>query len=61
MEIVHIDETIWSKGWTMLEQMTDKEWSLADATSFLVMRRYGMTEAFTTDKHFNQAGFLRVP
>lgn len=45
----------------MLERMTDKEWSLVDAASFIVMRRLGITEAFTSDQHFIQAGFLRVP
>lgn len=45
----------------MLEQYTDKEWSLVDAASFVVMRRLGITEAFTTDHHFEQAGFIRVP
>ena len=45
----------------LLEKYSDKEWSLVDATSFIVMRRLGITEAFTTDYHFVQAGFLRVP
>ena len=38
-----------------------KEWSLVDASSFVVMTRYGMTEALTTDYHFTQAGFARLP
>jgi predicted nucleic acid-binding protein len=61
VQIVHIDEQIWSEGWAMLERMSDKEWSLVDATSFVVMRHLGITEAFTSDHHFAQAGFVPVP
>jgi predicted nucleic acid-binding protein len=33
----------------------DKGWSLADCFSFVVMERWHMTEALTTDRHFEQA------
>jgi predicted nucleic acid-binding protein len=35
----------------------DKHWSMTDCTSFLVMRERGLTDAPTTDHHFEQAGF----
>jgi uncharacterized protein len=35
----------------------DKDWSLTDCSSFLIMRRYGIDSALTHDKHFEQAGF----
>ena len=35
----------------------DKEWSLTDCTSFVVMQEEGLTDALTTDHHFEQAGF----
>ena len=35
----------------------DKEWSLTDCTSFVVMRDAGLHESLTTDHHFEQAGF----
>ena len=39
----------------------DKDWSLVDAVSFVIMRQLGLREAFTSDHHFSQAGFVRVP
>ena len=34
----------------------DKNFSLTDATSFAVMERLGITQAFTFDHHFSQYG-----
>lgn len=61
VEIIYIDHELDDEAWVLLENRLDKEWSLVDASSFIVMRRFGMTEALTTDHHFTQAGFLRVP
>ncbi|MGO9337745.1 MAG: type II toxin-antitoxin system VapC family toxin [Terracidiphilus sp.] len=35
----------------------DKDWSMTDCSSVLIMRRYGIDSALTHDKHFEQAGF----
>ena len=35
----------------------DKDYSFTDATSFAVMERFGITTAFTFDRHFAQYGF----
>jgi predicted nucleic acid-binding protein len=35
----------------------DKQWSFTDCVSFSVMRELRMRDAFTTDHHFQQAGF----
>jgi hypothetical protein len=39
------------------EQRPDKDWSLTDCISFLLMEERGITEALTADHHFEQAGF----
>ncbi len=39
------------------EQRPDKEWSLTDCLSFLLMEERGIAEALTADHHFEQAGF----
>jgi uncharacterized protein len=36
---------------------SDKTWGLVDCASILVMQEMGVTEAFTNDRHFEQAGF----
>lgn len=58
---IHIDDATHAEAWALLRQMMDKEWSLVDAASFVVMRRPGITKAFTSDHHFTQASFVRVP
>lgn len=37
----------------------DKTWNLVDSASFTVMRHHRIGEAFSTDHHFDQAGFVR--
>lgn len=59
--IIHIDPELDAAAWRLLAQYNDKTWSLVDAASFVVMRQFGIIEAFTGDHHFVQAGFVRVP
>ncbi|MBO9369976.1 MAG: type II toxin-antitoxin system VapC family toxin [Chloroflexi bacterium] len=60
VEIVHIDQDLDSQAWGLLKSRPDKEWSLTDCASFVVMKRRGILEALTTDHHFEQAGFVRL-
>ena len=47
-------------GLNLYEQRLDKDWGLTDCISFVVMQREQIQEAFTSDKHFEQAGFIRL-
>jgi predicted nucleic acid-binding protein len=38
----------------------DKEWSLTDCASFVLMRERGLTQALAHDHHFEQAGFVAL-
>ena len=60
IEIVHIDEVLDQEAWKLLAERLDKQWSLVDAASFVVMRERGISEALTTDRHFEQDGFIRL-
>ncbi|WP_295431562.1 hypothetical protein [uncultured Thiodictyon sp.] len=44
----------------MLRNTSRRRLSLVDCSSFQVMRRLAVSEAFTFDKHFSGQGF-RVP
>ena len=44
-------------GLALYEARPDKGYSLADCISMQAMRREGLTEALTNDRHFEQEGF----
>ena len=46
-----------AKACRLYAERIDKEWSLTDCTSIIAMQEHGLTEALTTDHHFEQAGF----
>ncbi len=48
---------LFRQGLGLFKSRPDKEWSLVDCISFLVMRQRRVTNALTTDRHFKQAGF----
>ena len=54
---VSIDEAMFTDGLQLYRQMADKDWSLTDCFSFVIMRREQLTDALTADIHFVQAGF----
>ena len=61
VELLHIDRSIDREAWKLLEARPDKVWSLVDASSFVIIKRFNIRHALTTDHHFTQAGFLRLP
>lgn len=58
--IVHVDEILDDSALELLATRLDKQWSLVDCTSFVLMQQLSLTEALTTDHHFEQAGFVRL-
>lgn len=52
------DNELFERGMTLYAQRSDKDWSLTDCISFVVMRERGITDALTADRHFEQAGFV---
>ena len=45
------------RGRNLYIQRPDKDWSLTDCISFVVMDEHGVSDALTADHHFEQAGF----
>ncbi len=60
LQIVPASSTLFADGWALYSQRPDKEWGLTDCTSFVVMTQQQITEAFTSDHHFEQAGFVKL-
>src|SRR5260370_26259011 len=60
VEVVWLDAPLHQEALDLLDERTDKTYSLCDAVSFVLMRRENITEAFTTDHHFEQEGFRRL-
>jgi predicted nucleic acid-binding protein len=59
-EVVPLEMGLYQRAIGLYVQMADKDWSLTDCVSFLVMRDRGLTEALTADRHFEQAGFVAL-
>lgn len=57
VEVVPASRSLMDQGWRLYEQRPDKDWSVVDCISFMVMRERGLKDALTTDHHFEQAGF----
>jgi uncharacterized protein len=55
--IVPANAETFEKGVDLYHSRPDKQWSLTDCISFVVMQEEGVTDALTSDHHFEQAGF----
>jgi predicted nucleic acid-binding protein len=58
--VIHVDEALWERGWALFVERPDKHWGLTDCISFVVMQDQSITRAFSSDRHFEQAGFERL-
>jgi uncharacterized protein len=57
VEIVPSSEDLATAAFDLYRQRAGKEWGLTDCMAFVIMRERGITEALTSDEHFEQAGF----
>lgn len=48
---------LFDQGLALYISRPDKQWSLTDCISFVIMRERGLTDVLTGDHHFEQAGF----
>ena len=58
--IVPLSEELLWRGFDLYRRRQDKDWSLTDCISFVVMSDEGLSEALTGDHHFEQAGFTAL-
>ena len=52
--------SLFQEGVQLYNARPDKDWSLTDCISFVVMQEHGLTDALTGDHHFEQAGFTAL-
>jgi hypothetical protein len=58
--LIFVAPDLLDRALDMYAGRADKTWGLVDCASFTVMRNEGITEAFTNDLHFEQAGFTSL-
>jgi predicted nucleic acid-binding protein len=54
---VVVDENILNDSFELYKQMIDKDWGFVDCTSIVLAKSLGIQNVFSTDHHFEQAGF----
>ncbi len=60
LQIIPLSQSLFERGWQLYSDRLDKDWGLTDCISFVVMEQEEISEAFTSDRHFEQAGFIRL-
>ncbi len=60
VDIVHLSAELFEQAFQLFKKSQDKEWSLTDCVSFVVMQQRGISQALTFDHHFQQAGFVAL-
>lgn len=57
VELIPAGPALTTEATRLYAARPDKEWSLTDCASFVVMAQRDIQEALTADDHFEQAGF----
>jgi predicted nucleic acid-binding protein len=57
MRIISVDVDLFQRAIELYQSRMDKTWGMTDCISFIVMQDQNLTDALTTDEHFQQAGF----
>jgi predicted nucleic acid-binding protein len=60
VEIVQMDESLLERATLLFRDRPDKDWSLVDCISFVVMSERDIKCAAATDLHFEQAQFEAI-
>ncbi len=57
VRIVELTRGLFQRGFDLFKRRPDKDWSVTDCVSFVVMDDLGLREVLGADHHFEQAGF----
>jgi uncharacterized protein len=58
MAIVRVEAVVEESALALISRYRDKDFTLTDATSFVLMERLGIRHAFTFDDDFRQYGLI---
>ena len=60
VEILDMTRERCAEALDLFSSRPDKQWSLTDCLSFVIMNELGLRQALTADVHFEQAGFVAL-
>jgi len=55
--VIYPTDSLFYQAIDLYRDRLDKDWTLTDCVSFVVVQHYGIKEAVTIDERFKQAGF----
>ena len=58
VEIVPIDSRLFEAAYRLFRERPDKEWSLTDCMSFIIMQERHIFQSLAADEHFKQTGLI---
>ena len=61
VQIVYVGEKLFDASREYFKNHPDKMYSLTDCASFVTMEEMKIEAALAFDRHFNQAGFKKLP
>lgn len=61
VSLTWVTPALWNDAWGIFRRFGDKDFSFVDCASLALMRRMGLQEALTLDRHFAKAGFSVLP
>ena len=60
IKLVALSPELIDAGWKLDAERNDKDWGIMDCISFVLMNDLRISEALTADRHFKQAGFIKL-
>lgn len=60
VEILPLSSDQFSSAFDLYSSRLDKNWSITDCASFIIMEKMSITEALAHDQDFEQAGFIAL-